>query len=127
METYKYMRLSIYVISQEIINQYNLRTLVHNRLMYLEMRKGVYGLPQSGKLAKDYRDKHLAEYGYKPTSLNEGLWRHISRPITFSLVFDDCGFNYTKKCTAQNLTDSLKYLYRVSTYWERHLYCSITL
>ncbi len=45
MECYEYMRMPIDIIPQEIIDQYDLLPLVHNGYVYIEIRKGMYGLP----------------------------------------------------------------------------------
>ena len=45
MPTYEYMRLPIQIIPDEIISQYNLLPLVDNEYVYMEIRKGMYGLP----------------------------------------------------------------------------------
>lgn len=45
------MRLPITVIPAEIVAQYKLLPLVHNGFIYIEICKGMYGLPQAGKLA----------------------------------------------------------------------------
>ena len=59
MDTYKYMRLQTAITPQEIIEQYNLLLMVHNGHVHVEIWKGMYGLPQSGKIANDCLKKHL--------------------------------------------------------------------
>jgi hypothetical protein len=54
------MRLPINVIPPEIIVQYTLLPLVHNGYVYMEVQKGMYGLPQAGILANKNLTKHLA-------------------------------------------------------------------
>jgi hypothetical protein len=41
---YEYMRLSISILSEEIIEKYHLTRLVVDRWVYLEIKKGMYGL-----------------------------------------------------------------------------------
>jgi hypothetical protein len=53
MEHYEYMRLPIDIIPKEIIDQYNLLPLVQNGYIYIEIRKGMYGLPQAGIIANN--------------------------------------------------------------------------
>jgi hypothetical protein len=45
MARYEYMRLAIHLIPQEIIDQYDLLPLVDDGYIYMEIRKGMYGLP----------------------------------------------------------------------------------
>jgi hypothetical protein len=49
--TYEYMRLPLTIRPLDIIKKYNLKRLAVNGWVYLEIRKGVYGLKQAGLLA----------------------------------------------------------------------------
>ena len=49
MNRYEYMKLSLDIIQEEIIQKYNLINLAHKGSVYMEIQKGVYGLPQAGK------------------------------------------------------------------------------
>ena len=64
MERSEYMRLPITVIPQEIIDAYNLLPLLHNGYIYMEIQKGMYGLPQAGILANNLLTERLAPHGY---------------------------------------------------------------
>eukprot|EP00957_Ditylum_brightwellii_P083433 6341757-Ditylum_brightwellii.AAC.1 len=57
----------------------------------MEIRKGMYGLPQAGILANKKLTKQLAEHNYYPCQETPGLWHHKWMPITFALVVDDFG------------------------------------
>jgi len=48
MERYKYMAIPLADIPETIIKQYNLLEKAHNGMVYVEIRKGMYGLPQAG-------------------------------------------------------------------------------
>lgn len=73
MERNKYMQHPVYVIPSEIMEQYNLQRLVHNNYVNIKIRKGMYGLPQAGKLANQQLTAHLANYRYAPTKHTLGL------------------------------------------------------
>ena len=46
------MKIPIAQITDEIITEYNLRNKVHtDGAVYIEIQKGMYGLPQAGMLA----------------------------------------------------------------------------
>ena len=49
MDIYEYMKLTLDIIPEEIIQQYNLRNLAHKGFVYMEIQKGMYGIPQAGK------------------------------------------------------------------------------
>jgi hypothetical protein len=55
MDTFEYMRIPTKLIPHEIIEQYNLLPLVSDGHVYIEVQKGMYGLPQAGILAKQLR------------------------------------------------------------------------
>ena len=91
MERYEYMKLPLEIIPEEIIQYYNLINLEHKGLVYMEIQKGMYGLPQAGKIANYKLKLHLEKFVYKPAPITPGLWRHQTRPLQFSLVVDDFG------------------------------------
>ena len=84
---FAYMRIPINVIPSEILEKY--QHLIYKDHLYLEVSKGIYGLPQAGKLANDQLIRHLAPYGYSPCSITPGLWKHDTMNIAFLLVVDD--------------------------------------
>ncbi len=127
LDRFEYMRLALDILPEEIIVQYDLRTLATHGYVYLEIRKGMYGLPQAGILANQRLTKHLATFGYFPTAQTPGLWRHQTRPIAFSLVVDDFGVKYVGRAHAEHLLAALESLYQVTTDWQGQLYCGLTL
>jgi hypothetical protein len=68
------MRLSIDIIPQEIIDQYNLLPLVNNGFVYIEIRKGMYGLPQAGIVANQKLQKRLAKPDHSPHAWNKPVF-----------------------------------------------------
>jgi hypothetical protein len=63
MERFEYMRLPLAILPQEIIEAYNLNTIAHNGHVYVEIRPGVYGLPQAGIIANQLLTKRLQPHG----------------------------------------------------------------
>jgi hypothetical protein len=51
MQRYEYMRLPLIIIPDEIIEAYNLKAIARDGWVHIEIRKGMYGLPQAGILA----------------------------------------------------------------------------
>ena len=96
--------------------------------MWVDIRRSIYGLPQSGKLANEYLRNKIAPPGYYEVKHTPGLWKHILRPIQFTLVVDDSGVKHTRRKDAEHLLSVLeKEFTAVSTDWEGALYCGITL
>ena len=59
--------------------------------------RGIYGLPQSGKLANDLLKKRLEVHGYREVKHTPGLFKHDWRPMWFTLVSDDFGIKHIGK------------------------------
>jgi hypothetical protein len=87
---YEYMRLPLSIIRDEIITKYNLEPISVGGWVYLEIRKGMYGLKQAGLLANQL-----------------GLWLHKTRQIAFTLVVDDFAVKYVVKYNLHHLRNSL--------------------
>ena len=87
----------------------------------------IYGLPQSGKLVNGYLKEKLRPAGYYEVSHTPGLWKHISRPIEFTLVVDDFGVKYVGKEHVNHLITASKKDFKIGEDWTRGLYCGITL
>jgi hypothetical protein len=127
MEHFEYLRIPIKLIPLEIITQYALLPLVSGGNIYIDVQKGMYGLPQAGILANLLLAKRLAPHGYRQTKSTPGLWAHDTLPVTFSLVVDDVGVKYEGLANAHHLIDALEQHYTVSKDWTGSRYCGITL
>jgi hypothetical protein len=69
----EYVRIKLSVIPQEVIDEYNLEKYAYNGWVYFEIRKGMYGLKQAGKLANDLLAKRLFGQGYYQCATTPGL------------------------------------------------------
>jgi hypothetical protein len=96
-------------------------------MVLVRIEKGMYGLPQAGKIAQDQLIANLAPYGYKPVKRTPGLWRHITKPTKFTLVVDDFGVKYEGVEDANHLINAIKANYKCTVDWTGALYCGITL
>ena len=56
-----------------------------------------------------------------------GLWKHKTRPVTFTLVADDFGMKHEKMSDAVHLINALKKHYDLETDWTGKLHCGIHL
>ena len=126
MERFEYMKVKADIIPDEIMQQYMLEPMVTDGWVYIEIRKGMYGLPQAGLLANLKLTKHLATHGYHPTKYTPGLWKHESKSIAFTLTVDDFFIKYTNRKDADHLLNALKEQYVISEDWEAKLYCGVT-
>ena len=72
--------------------------------------KGMYGIPQAGKLANNPLRKILATCGYIECTHTPGLWQHVWRPISFTLVIDYYGVKFIGVQHLRRLIASLEFL-----------------
>jgi hypothetical protein len=127
MATFEYMHIPVKLTPHENIVQYNLPPLVSDGHVYIEVQKGMYGLPQAGILANQLLARRLAIHGYHQMTFTPGLWRHVTHPVQFTLVVDDFGVQYVGAEHAHHLIAALETDYTVSKDWTGGLYCGITL
>ena len=118
--------MSLYMISEEIIAQSQLRSLASDGWIFMEIRKGVPGLKHAGRISNNRLQLHLAKFGYAPVSRTPSLWKHATKK-QFSLVVDDFGVKYVGKENSNHLIQALSNLYTISVDWTVPWYCVLTL
>jgi hypothetical protein len=91
---FEYMKMLLSRFPEEIIQKYNLNALAVDGWVYIEIRKGMYGLKQAGLLANKLLRTRLAPFGYYPARHTPGIWLHKTRSISFTLVVDDFAVKY---------------------------------
>jgi hypothetical protein len=91
---FEYMKMLLSRFPEEIVQKYNLNELAVDGWVYIEIRKGMYGLKQAGLLDNQLLQTRLAPFGYYPARHTPGLWLHNTRPISFILVVDDFAILY---------------------------------
>ena len=121
------MRIPVDMIPQTIMDQYNLAPLVERGFVMVEIRKGIYGLPQAGILAYKLLCIRLAAGGYYPAQHTPGLFLHEKQPISFTLWVDDFGIKYIDKAHVEELLTLLGLHYKMKVDWNGTLYLGITL
>ena len=127
LDYYEYMRMPLNLFPVWIKKQYNLNELAYEGYVHLEMRCAVWGLPQAWILANKKLRRKLAPFGYFEQANTQGLWKHVSRPISFTLVVDNFGVKYVNKGDVDHLVTSIKTSYKLTEDWTGNLYCSIKL
>jgi hypothetical protein len=101
--------------------------LAQDGKVYIEIQKGMYGLPHAGILTNELLQRNLAKDGYRPTQHTHGLWKHDTRPISFSLVVDDFGVKYVGREHAEHLMECINKHYIISSNWKGSAYCDLAL
>jgi hypothetical protein len=124
---FEYMKMLLSRFPEEIVQKYRLNALAVDSWVYIEIRKGMYGLKQAGLLANQLLQTRLAPFVYYPARHTPGLWLHHTRPISFTLVMDDFAVKYVGKQHAEHLRNALLKTYELTTDWAGTVYSGITL
>jgi hypothetical protein len=124
---FEYMKMLLSHFPEEIVQKYNLSALAVNGWVYIEIRKGMYGLKQAGLLANQLLQTRLAAFRYYPARHTPGLWLHKTRAISFTLVVDDFTVKYMGKQHAAYLRNALSQTYELTTDWTATVYSGMTL
>jgi hypothetical protein len=124
---FEYMKMLLSRFPEEIIQKYNLSTLAFDGWVYIEIRKGMYGLKQAGLLINQLLQKRLVPFGYYPARHTPGLLLHKTRSIFFTLVVDDFAAKYVGKHNAEHIQNALLQTYELTTDWTATMYSCMTL
>jgi hypothetical protein len=122
-----YTRMLLSHFPEEVVDKNNLKALAVYGWVYIEIRKGMYGLKQAGLLANQLLQTRLAPFGYCPARHTPGLWLHKTRPIAFSLIVDDFAVKYMGKQHADHRRNALLQIYELTTDWESKVYSGVSL
>ncbi len=109
MAYYQYMQVAPSVIPREVWKdpRYDIQVNADG-YVYLEIRRGIYGLKEAAIIAFNQLVTKLAPAGYKPAPFMLGLWCHHTKRTTFVLCVDDFGVKYFSQPNAQHLIDAIK-------------------
>ncbi len=125
---FEYMQIPLALFPAWIMEQYNLKRHALNGYVHLEMRRAVWGLPQAGILANKWLRRKLAPFGYYECVNTPGLWYHVSRPISFTLIINNFGVKYVGNKHTDHLIASINSTYKkLAEDWTGSLYCRIML
>ncbi len=81
LDQFEYMKIPIALLPDNIIENYQLQEKVLDGYVYMEIRKGMYRLPQAGILANKLLKKQLVHHGYFKQPHTPGLWKHVICPV----------------------------------------------
>lgn len=115
----QYLRVKVSQIGPEAMERLDLAPFVKNDAVLFRLVKGIYGLPEAGRLAQKKLIAHLAANGYEQCSTDSPcLFQNKEKTITFSLVVDDFGVKYRNKADVEALIACLaKGEYKMSQDW----------
>ena len=111
MERYQYMLISSKYFTEEIRNEYDIASFEENGYLQVKIRKGIYGLKETGIIAFKRLVKNIAHLEYRPARLTPRLWKYDLHNITFTLVVDDFGIKYCNNEDLKHLLSCLQQYY----------------
>jgi hypothetical protein len=110
----EYLKMKLAGFPANVVEHYSLNEkATKDGWVYVAIKRGMYGLPQSGILAQELLEERLNLHGYHQSLYTPGLWTHESRPICFSLVVDNFGVKYVGEEHCDHLLAVLKEHYDV--------------
>ena len=95
--------------------------------IFVAIKRGIYGLPQSGLLAQKLLGERVGRRGYYQGEYTPGLWIHKICLIELSLCVEDFGVEYVNEEDKKHLLDSLNQPYKVTVDNKGMQYLGITL
>jgi hypothetical protein len=84
LDRFEYIRMPISLFPTDIIDHYQLNNKVLKDYVYMEIKKGMYRLPQANILANKLLKKHLSMRSYFKQPHTPGLFSHKSHPVWFN-------------------------------------------
>ena len=88
----KYMGLKLIDLPKSVVQHYNIENnSTRDGYLYVEIKRGMYGILQAGFIVQQLLDKKLNKKGYHQIEITTRFWTHNWRPLLFSLCFDDFG------------------------------------
>ena len=115
MKRKQYMHMPIDMIPQEFCDAYDLDEKSKNGLVYIEILRGMYGIPEAGIPAKKLICAQLEKIRYFKLPHTPGLRKHIYIPISFTLVVGNFGIKYVGEEHAEHPIKAVrsKYSFKV--------------
>ena len=88
----KYAKIKLSDKPEEVIKEYNSHQYATpDGWVYINVSRGMYGLPQAGSLGHNLLEQRLNKEGYFQSQIVPALWKHKTKPIQFVLVVDNFG------------------------------------
>jgi hypothetical protein len=89
--------------------------------------KGMYSLPQAGIIAQELLAERLSKHGYHQNKIITGLWTHVTRPTTFTLVVDNFTIKIISENNADHIINGLKKYYTITVDKDAAKYIGLTI
>ena len=122
------MWIHLKYIPNEVIVEYSLLPISDSSgYVYVEIRKGVYGIKEAGIIAYKRLVRNLQPHSYAPVPHTPGLWIHTTLPTIFTLAVDEFGIKFFAADDATHLLDTLQGNYSITVDPSGSKYCDLTI
>ena len=128
LEEPEYIRIHGKYFVGEIRKKYHIDDIIApDGYVYCEAIRGMYGLKQAAKLARDQLITTLKPFGYYPTTESHNIWAHTTRKTKFCLCVDDFGIKYYNQNDAEHLMTALRSAYEITVDMTGKNFCGLKL
>ena len=122
------MRIHSRYFLKDIRDKYNITNIIApDGFVYCKVKRGLYGLKQAAKLARDQLIFHMKKYGYSPAPFAPNIWTHTTRRTKFCLCVDDFAVKYYSNDDAEHLISSLKHAYAITVDYSGKKFCGLDI
>ena len=104
----EYVLIPITDLPATVIDQCGLRPYIHNNKILFEVNGSMYGHPAAGRIAQHEFITLMNKHGYYEDPNVPCLFKHITRPTTFTLVVDDLGIKILNETDLQHLIATIQ-------------------
>lgn len=125
MTKHYYMVVRSSQLPESVRNSPTVIALMRGDRILVRIQKGLYGLPQAGRLARDRLVNHLGKADYVESEHVPSLFRHRHRDISFVLTVDDFDVSYRLDSDFEHLIGHIRQLYRITVDLEGKRYVGI--
>ena len=127
LEHEEYMWLTKAQVPNDIIAEYGDRIIWMGDKTMVRIVKGIYGLPQAGRLAHEKLCRLLKRHDYHVMPNTPCLFSHATNGVTFTLVVDDFLIKSGSKAAVHHLFAAIREEYRLEVDWSASKYIGMTI
>ena len=127
LEDAEYMWLTRSQVPDDICQRYGSAIIWHGDKTMVCITKGIYGLPQAGRLANLKLVALLGKHGYHQCPNTPLLFRHVTSSVCFTLVTDDFAIKYTARADVDHLLSAIREEYRIEVDWDGSKYLGMSI
>ena len=101
------------------------KLIANNGFVYCRIKKVMYGLHQTARLAYDDLKSHLANYNYHPNPLAMNIWSHETRKTKLCLCLENFGVQYFNNNDKEHLIYALQTKYDITVDTKGKNFCGL--